>query len=454
MTTEILSVTQLNRRARDLLQKSFPLLWVAGEISNLTHAASGHIYFSLKDDSALIRCVMFRNRAQLLSWRPENGQQVEARVLVTLYEARGDFQLNVETLHSAGAGKLYEAYARLRALLEAEGLFSPERKRPLPRFPGRIGIVTSPQTAALHDILTTLRRRAPNIPLVLYPAPVQGEGAADKLARAINEAGRRARSDQIDVLILARGGGSIEDLWSFNEACVARAIADSPLPIISGIGHETDTSIADLVADQRAATPTAAAELASAGWFDAADEITTLSRHLKQALLGQIETRSQRLDLLAHRLLHPGQRLGHHQLTLAHLKTRLEAALARQIRRQTLGLAQIRQKLQGYRPDIPGERQTLQLDAQRLKTALHQQISHHKTRLQTLSATLSTLNPEATLQRGYTIVRGPGGDLIRNSEQLNQGSLIELRFSKGSAHARIEKIHIPPPPPPASPEAT
>jgi len=231
----VLSVSRLNRLVRDCLEAAFPLTWVAGEISNLTFAASGHVYFSLKDASAQVRCVMWRNRAQLLGWRPENGQQVEARALVSFYEPRGEFQLNVETIRRAGQGDLFERFLRLRAQLEAEGLFAAEIKRPLPEYPRALAIVTSPQAAALRDVLTTLRRRAPYVRIDLFPTPVQGEGAADRIAAAL----QLAAAGDCDAIILCRGGGSIEDLWSFNEEIVARAIRASRLPVVAGIGHET-----------------------------------------------------------------------------------------------------------------------------------------------------------------------------------------------------------------------
>ena len=256
----ILTISLLNRLARERLESAFPLCWVAGEVSNLTIASSGHAYFSLKDSSAQVRCVMFRNRAQLLGWRLENGQHIEARVLVTLYEARGDFQLNVETARKAGVGNLYEQFVRLKEKLEREGLFAEERKRPLPAFPRRLGVVTSLQAAALRDVLSTLKRRAPHLEIVLYPTLVQGEEAPAQIVAALETASRRS---ECDVLILCRGGGSLEDLWAFNDETVARAIRACRVPVVAGIGHETDFTIADFAADRRAATPTAAAELAA-----------------------------------------------------------------------------------------------------------------------------------------------------------------------------------------------
>ncbi|MDP2783649.1 MAG: exodeoxyribonuclease VII large subunit, partial [Sulfurimicrobium sp.] len=237
MTPPVLTVSELNRHAKAVLEQTFPLLWVGGEISNFTRATSGHWYFTLKDGQAQVRCAMFRHKSQYMEFRPENGMHVEVRALVTLYEARGEYQLSVESMRRAGLGALFAAFEKLKAKLAGEGLFDERHKQSLPAFPRRIGIVTSPAAAALRDVLTTLRRRMPNIPVVLYPAPVQGEGAGQKIAQAIQQADRR---NECDVLILCRGGGSIEDLWAFNEEVVARAIAACKTPIVSGIGHETD----------------------------------------------------------------------------------------------------------------------------------------------------------------------------------------------------------------------
>lgn len=436
MIPDVLTVSELNRLAREILQRNFPLLWVSGEVSNLIRATSGHVYFSLKDESAQVRCVMFRNRAQLVSWRVENGQQVEAQALVTLYEARGDFQLNIEGLRRAGIGALYEAYARLRGLLEREGLFVPEKKRPLPRFPRRIGIVTSPQAAALRDIMTTLHRRAPHLPAVLYPVPVQGDGAGDKIAAAILTAGERS---ECDILIVARGGGSIEDLWAFNEECVARAIAACSLPVVSGIGHETDTTIADFVADRRAATPTTAAELVSTGWFAAAHELRTLGDAMQRSVRTLVESRMQRLDLLAHRLLHPGTRVRRDQEVVAHHLTRLHAALARRLRHHAVALERWRWRLRQARPSIEAYASRLALANQRLGAATAWCLAKPQQRLGTLAAALTQLSPQATLERGYSIVRGSNGEVVSNSKQVAEGDAVELHFAKGWAHGRIEQ---------------
>ncbi|MBC8120140.1 MAG: exodeoxyribonuclease VII large subunit, partial [Burkholderiaceae bacterium] len=256
-----LTVSALNRAVSGLLQRSFPLVRVRGEIANLSRAISGHWYFALKDSQAQVRCVMFRARSQLLDWTPRDGDEVEANAVVSLYEARGEFQLSVEFMRRAGQGRLFEEFLRLKARLAAEGLFASERKRPLPRIPRRIAVVTSLQAAALCDLVTTLCRRAPYVGVIVYPVPVQGAGAGGEIAAMLRRVSRRAELDGVEVLLLVRGGGSIEDLWAFNQEVVARAIVACAIPVIVGIGHESDVTIADFAADLRAPTPTAAAEL-------------------------------------------------------------------------------------------------------------------------------------------------------------------------------------------------
>ena len=392
-TTQIVSISELNRLARNTLEREIPLLWVAGEVSNLTRAASGHLYFNLKDESAQARCVMFRARAGLVPWALANGQQVEARALVSLYEPRGEFQLNIESMRRAGLGKLYEAYTRLKQQLEVEGLFATDRKRPLPPYPRAIGIVSSLQAAALRDVLTATARRAPNVPLFIYPTPVQGESAPAMIVAALDAANRHR---QCDVILLVRGGGSIEDLWAFNDESVARAIVASALPVIVGVGHETDTTIADFVCDHRAATPTAAAELASEAWFSATRRLTELRRGLNQVMARVLATKQQRVDLAQRRLLHPATRLQRVHAQLATLRQRMSLAGRRQLRDQ-------------------------------------------QARLTCLNTALSHLNPEATLQRGYAIVmKSSTGNIVADVSQVAPGDAVVLRFASGAADARIE----------------
>ena len=323
--TRVFRVHELNFAIKQLLESNIPLLWVRGEISNLAKAASGHFYFSLKDDQAQIRCVMFRHKNQLLNEPLSNGQQVEVLALATLYEQRGDFQLTVEQMRPAGLGILYERYTQLKQLLESQGLFAAERKRPLPAFPNSIGIITSPQAAALRDVLTTLRKRLPSVPVVLYPAPVQGTGSAEKIAQAIAVANRRA---ECDVLILCRGGGNIEDLWAFNEEIVARAIAASEIPIVSGVGHEADFTIADFVADERAPTPTAAAQRVAPDRHALLRGLRDTAQHLQRAQRNRLQSAMQTVDYLQRRLAHPAQQLQRQTQQLDQLQQRMQRAFA------------------------------------------------------------------------------------------------------------------------------
>ena len=433
----VLSVSELNRRARQLLEGNFPLLWVSGEISNLTRAASGHVYFSLKDEAAQVRCVMFRSRAQLLPWRLENGQQVEVQVLVSLYEARGDFQLNVEAMRRAGLGQLFEAFSRLKARLEQEGLFAPERKRALPLYPRAIGIVSSPQAAALRDLLIALARRAPHVPVILYPTLVQGEQAAAGIAAALAQANRR---NECDVLIVARGGGSIEDLWAFNEETSARAIAESRIPVVSGVGHETDFTIADFAADLRAATPTAAAELVSAGWFAARREVQQVAEQLQSLMRRQIEKRMQALDLITHRLTSPQQRLQQSRQRLQLLDGRMRHAMQSSLRYRHALADRQQLALQRARPQLDAQRGHLQMLGQELANLMQRRLQDGRSACDRLGGALIHLNPEATLARGYSIVRDSAGSIVTSSGQLKAGDAIRLRFGTGSASGHIDSV--------------
>jgi exodeoxyribonuclease VII large subunit len=437
----VVSVTELNRLARTLLEREIPLLWVAGEISNLTRAASGHIYFSLKDENAQVRCVMFRSRAQLVSWQLANGQQVEARALVSLYEARGDFQLSIEALRRAGLGRLYEAFARLRLKLESEGLFAPERKRSLPRYPRTIAIVSSSQAAALKDVIAAFRRRAPQIQLILYPTPVQGDGAAERIAMAIAEAASDGRGE---LLLLVRGGGSIEDLWAFNEEVVARALAASRLPSIAGIGHESDTTIADWVADVRAATPTAAAEIATQGWVVAATALKELDVGLQRGTARRLERLQQRLDDYALRLTHPATRLAQQRDHLALLDNRLTNAIQHRQHDAKHLLLFLQARLMRAAPRLEHSRHRVDLLGHRLRQAGESGLSQLNQRLRQAAAALDHLNPEATVARGYAIVRDKCGTIVSRADQLAIGSTVSLQLAIGRAEARIENTEIAP----------
>jgi exodeoxyribonuclease VII large subunit len=433
--SEILSVSALNRSVRDLLEHRYPLLWVAGEISNLLQAKSGHWYFSLKDHSAQVRCVMFRNRSANLDWQPRDGMQVEARALVTMYEARGDFQLNIETMRRAGQGALYEAFLRLRDKLAAEGLFAAERKRDLPEYPRAIGIVTSLAAAALRDILTTLARRNPSIPVIIYPSAVQGEGAAAELTRALRKAGERG---ECDVLILARGGGSMEDLWAFNDEHLARAICDSPVPVVTGVGHETDFTIADFAADQRAPTPTAAAEMVSPSRTDLLRDIAALAATLSRQLSRNLENRMQRLDLLTRRLTHPGQRISAQQDKLAQLVTRLRRANAHDMDMRHWRLSDLVRRAGARLPNPDRLLGSLDALTGRLRTASARRHESLVAQLGRLQTSLTHLGPAAVLARGYSIVHNAQGELVRDGARLAAGDVLELQFANGGAEAIVQ----------------
>ena len=432
----ILSVSALNRSVRDLLEHRLPLAWVAGEISNFLAARSGHFYFSLKDSAAQVRCVMFRSRAMVLDWEPRDGMQVEVRALVTLYEPRGDFQLNVEFMRPAGLGALYEAFLRLRDRLEREGLFDPAAKRPLPAFPRAIGVVTSRAAAALRDVLTTLRRRNPSIPVIVYPTAVQGDGAPAEIVAALAAAGRRA---ECDVLILCRGGGSIEDLRAFNDERVARAVRASPIPVVVGVGHETDFTIADFAADVRAPTPTAAAELASPPRDELLARIGLLARRLHRSVARDLETRSQVVDHLSRRLVHPGRRLEAQGALVAQLSSRLAQAVARALDRQRWAVRDLVARSRRHLPPL----ELLALRAgqlsERLAAASQRQLADRAARADALARSLAHLDPRAVLERGYSIVRDDGGRIVRRGAELASGDRVDITFAEGAASARVER---------------
>jgi exodeoxyribonuclease VII large subunit len=433
----VISVSALNRLARAALEAALPLLWIGGEISNLTRASSGHIYFTLKDDQAQVRCAMWRNRAQTLPFRPENGMRVEARALATLFEARGDYQLNVETLRPAGAGNLAEAFRRLKNKLAAEGLFDPARRRPLPTFPGGVGIITSPSAAALRDVLVTLRRRAPGLPVTRYPALVQGADAPHQLCEALATAAQRA--DGIDLILLVRGGGSLEDLWAFNDEALARAIAASPLPVVSGIGHETDFTIADFAADLRAPTPTGAAELASAGYFSSRDTLAVTALRLRQSIVRQLETLAQRTDRCALRLVHPRDRLRRaRENTIAH-EQRLRQAMMVRLGEFAHRLSKLELRLSARIPTTTVLRRQIDGVGERLDRAAHALIGTQRQKLDALSTGLRQLNPDAVLTRGYSIVRDAEGQIVRTATGLQPGDMLAVQLAEGGVDVTVKR---------------
>ncbi len=437
---DIWTVSRLTREARAVLEGSFPLLWVEGEISNLSQPPSGHLYFSLKDPAAQVRCAMFRNKRLLLGFRPANGQQVLARVRVSLYEGRGDFQLVVEHLEPAGEGALRLEFERLKRKLAAEGLFDPASKRPLPAFPRQVGLITSPTGAAVRDLISVFGRRFPALPLVIYPAQVQGEGATAELLAMLALANRRA---ECDVLILARGGGSLEDLQAFNDETLARAIRASAIPVVTGIGHEIDFTLADLAADQRGATPSAAAELVSPSVPHLQQRLAALDQRLRQAQGRYLEGLRYRCQTVTHRL--------HRQHPLAELERRqqrtddLERRLGEALRRRLDGLHRRRDqagsRLLHLNPvtRLAVLRQRLTALDDRLRQAPSRQLALRREHLAGLALTLDALSPLGTLARGYAILRrGDTGELIRDASQVAVGELIAARLGRGNLTARIE----------------
>lgn len=433
----VLTVSALNQAVARMLERNFPLAWVSGEISNFTRAASGHWYFTLKDDAAQVRAVMFRGRAQYAGFNPREGDKVEVRALVTLYAPRGDYQLNVEAIRRAGVGNLYEAFLQLKEKLNTEGLFDPARKRPLALFARTIGIVTSPQAAALRDILTTLRRRAPHVNVILYPTPVQGEGAGQKIAQAIRTASDRA---ECDTLLVCRGGGSIEDLWSFNEEVVARAIVACSMPVISGVGHETDFTIADFAADLRAPTPTAAAEMAAAPRADWLATLQSSADDLTRAFRRHLADKGQTLDWLSRRLISPSAYISHERLKLRGLQTRLAHATRTPLSQARYTLSHLQTRLAAQLPRTDAARARLNEDTRRIGTRMSTMIAQRRQALGALAAQLELLNPQRTLERGYAMVLDSKGRIIRAPKDLKPRDIVTMRLAEGGAEVGIATV--------------
>ena len=431
-----MGVSTLVRSIRDLLEHRFPLLRVSGEISNYVLARSGHAYFVLKDAQAQVRCVMFRQRNQYLDWQPRDGMQVEVQALLTLYEARGDIQLTVESMRQSGAGQLFEQFQQLREKLAAEGLFDTEDKRPLPGFPRSIGVVTSTEAAALRDVLTTLARRNPSIPVIVYPVPVQGSGAAQKIVEALHTLGASGRCE---LIILARGGGSIEDLWAFNEEIVARAIRACAVPVVTGIGHETDFTIADFAADCRAPTPTAAAELCSPDRNALLQRMQALSHRLSRNSVRGMERRMQRLDALAARLQHPGHSLRLQLQRLAGLRDQLAHCTATGLADRQWQLRSLLHRCRAQLPRPSGQSMKIQSLALHLRTVLRAQQDARAARLTRLQAALAHLAPERILSRGYSVVRDAQGKVVTRAAQLAIGDALDITLAEGGALARVDR---------------
>lgn len=436
---DIYTISRLNREARVLLEGRFPLLWIEGEVSNFARPASGHWYFSLKDSLAQVRCAMFRQNNLRLKFRPEDGMHLLVRARVSLYEGRGEFQLIVEHAEPAGEGLLRLQFEQLKARLAAEGLFDEAHKRPVPTSPQRVGVITSPTGAALRDILSVLRRRAPNIEVVVYPVPVQGESAAAQIAAMVALADARG---ECDVLLLSRGGGSLEDLWCFNDERVARAIHACRTPIVSGIGHEIDFTIADFVADVRAPTPSASAELVSPDRRERLERFRSLQSRLTQLLLSRLSHRRQQLDWLSRRLVHPGRRLQELSQRLDDVSARLGTAMTAQLQRRHLLLLR-----QSGRLDAQNPLQRLRLLHHRLLQLQRQVSAAMQSRLQQAGARLTpvvralhAVSPLATLERGYAIVVDAQTRILRDARKSAPGDRVVARLAHGQLRCTVDAV--------------
>ncbi len=436
--TDPLSISQLNLEAQGLLEGSFAVIWLQGELSNFSRPASGHWYFSLKDNRAQISGAMFRNRNRLVDFQPQNGEQVLVRAKVTLYVPRGNFQIVVEHMEPAGQGALKAQFDALKAQLQAEGLFAQENKQSLPAWPSQIGVITSPSGAAIRDILQVLKRRCPSIPVVIYPAAVQGADAPAQLHQALQLAITR---NECDVLIIGRGGGSLEDLWAFNDETLTRAVAACPIPVVSAVGHEVDTGLTDFAADLRAPTPSAAAELVSPDLSVVSQRFGTLQRRLKWVMAQQLRGPQERLRHLTQRLRSPRHHLEQSSQRLDELQARLHRQIRHQLRLTESRLLPAQQRLARISPQrlLENRQQQLENLSARLEPPVLRKLEQQQLRLANLSKRLDTASPLQTLARGYSI-SFKGSKAVRSVNQLKPGDTVTTRLKDGEFSARIEHV--------------
>jgi exodeoxyribonuclease VII large subunit len=441
-TPSVLSVSELNKSIKGLLEGEFSLVWLRGEISNFKAQSSGHFYFSLKDSKSQISAVMFRGHNMQLKFRPEDGMEVLVRARVTVYEPRGNYQILCETLEPVGAGALQKAFEQLKSKLHKEGLFDQARKRPLPVLPKHIGIVTSPTGAAIRDMLNVLSRRFKGVRITLAPCKVQGEGAAGEIGAALQ---LLSRLPDVDVVIIGRGGGSIEDLWAFNDEKLARLIAASPVPVISAVGHEIDFTISDFVADLRAPTPSAAAELVVKNAADLVSRVSEQQKSLRLALFRYLQFERQQLHSLTKRLVDPQRRLQDAALRSDELSTRLENATMRYLQDQRLNIELLLQKMGTPQNKIDSERQRLAHRNLKLNHSVSAFMIRKKDRWGRLCVQLNAVSPFAVLERGYSFVTAsgdgqPAGTILTDVSQITEGMPVQIQFARGLARAQILKI--------------
>ena len=437
-----LTVSELNRQVKQLLEASFLQIWVEGELTSFSKPASGHWYFTLKDNKAQIRCAMFKGQNQRLRFTPKEGDKIVVRTKVSLYEGRGDYQLIVESMEPAGAGDLQKAFEQLKAKLAAEGLFDSSIKKALPRQPKSIAVVTSPTGAAIHDILTVLKRRFPEIKVTIYPTAVQGNGAATEIARMIKQANLRSEAD---VIIVGRGGGSLEDLWAFNEEIVARAIYESELPIVSAVGHEVDFTIADFVSDYRAPTPSAAAEKLSPDQYEWRQNLDHLMERIQHAMRRKLTIDTQKVDGLRSHIKHPGKTLQDHMTRLNELNTRLNQSQNRHLSNLHQTIHTLQQRLYSQSPadKVTAANNSLNNEFQKLTRSMKHALESKHHQLMRNIQTLEAVSPLATISRGYAIVSSEQNPVIRSIKDVNQGDQLKTKLTDGYIHSQVISIEPP-----------
>ena len=439
----IFTVSRLNQTVRLLLEREVGQVWISGEISNFTQPASGHWYFTLKDDTAQVRCAMFRNSNRRVTFRPQHGQQILVRASITLYEPRGEYQIIVESMQPAGEGLLQQKYEQLKAKLAAEGLFDQQSKQPLPSPAHCVGVITSKTGAALHDILHVLKRRDPSLPVVIYPTAVQGEDAPGQIVRAIALANSR---QECDVLIVGRGGGSLEDLWSFNDERVARAIFDSQIPIVSAVGHETDVTIADFVADLRAPTPSAAAEMVSRNQLELLRQLQSGQQRLEMAMDYYLANRTRRFTQLEHRLQqqHPQLRLARQQTVLERLRQRMTYALDTQLKRSGQRQQRMLQRLNQHSPQprIHRAQNRVQQLEYRLAQLISARLSATRERFGNTVTHLEAVSPLSTLARGYSVTTATDGNVLKQTKQVKAGDVLTTRLMDGWVESEVKGVTV------------
>ena len=437
----VFTVSRLNTTVRQLLEQEMGSVWLSAEISNFSQPASGHWYFTLKDDGAQVRCAMFRNSNRRVTFRPQHGQQILVRATITLYETRGDYQLIIESMHPAGEGALQQQFELLKAKLASEGLFDQQHKQPLPEPAKQVGVITSATGAALHDVLRVLHRRDPSLPVIIYPTPVQGADAPAAIVRAIELANQRA---ECDVLIVGRGGGSLEDLWSFNEERVARAIFASRIPVVSAVGHETDVTIADFVADLRAPTPSAAAEIVSRNQTELLRQLLSQQQRLEMAMDYYLAQQQRRFSRLDHRLQqqHPQLRLARQQTALFRLQQRLNEAVENRLRQSLRQQDRLAQRLAAHQPQprlFQAQRQLEQM-RYRLQQSMEKMLNRDRQRFATLAAQLEGVSPLATLARGFSVTTDSTGQVVKKTAQLQSGDTLRTRLDDGWVESQVTSL--------------